>query len=119
MHIILGDDDHLAQLEDKYTLLEVDQVKLDPEEPAIQAYCILENIPVDEIPKLDEFSSLHKKLMENYNKRDWNFCEQALEHLQGRWGGQVDTFYVEIANRIAKYKDEDPGEDWDPALKQY
>ena len=118
MHIILGDD-QLEQLEGKYTLLEVDQVRFDPNDEAVQAYCVLDNIPVDELPKLDEFTALHKKLMENYCKQDWNFCEQALEHLQGRWGGQVDTFYVEIAQRIAKYKQNNPGEDWDPALQKF
>lgn len=118
MHIILGDDE-LEQLEEKYTLLEVDQIRFHADEEPVQAYCVLENIPVDEIPKLDEFTYLHKKLMENYNKQDWNFCEQALEHLQGRWGGQVDTFYAEISTRIAKYKENDPGADWDPAIQKF
>ena len=118
MHIIL-EDDRLTELESKYTLLEVDQIRLHPEQPAIQAWCVLENIPIDELPKIDEFKNLHQKLMQNYNKRDWNFCEQALEHLQGRWGGQMNTFYSEISNRVAKYKENDPGEDWDPALQKY
>jgi len=118
MHIILGVD-QISQLEGKYTLLEVDKIQFDPESNAVQAYCVLENIPVDEIPKLEEFSQLHAKLMENYCKRDWNFCEQALEHLQGRWGGQVDSFYTEIANRIAKYKEQDLGNDWDPVIHKY
>ena len=118
MHIIL-EDNRTDELKSKYTLLEVDQIRFDPEEPAVQAYCVLENIPVDEISKLDEFAHLHHKLMENYNKRDWNFCEQALEHLNGRWGGQMSTFYAEIADRIAKYKQQDPGDDWDPALKRF
>ena len=118
MHIILGDDE-LGQLQDKYTLLEVDQIRFHADDEPLQAYCVLENIPVNELPEIDQFTNLHKKLMENYNKQDWNFCEQALEHLQGRWGGQVDTFYTEIAQRIAKYKENDPGADWDPALNKY
>ena len=118
MHIILGDDD-LQQIEKKYTVLEVDQVRFDPDDLPVQAYCVMENIPVSEMSELEQFINLHSKLMENYRKRDWNFCEQALGHLQGRWGGQVDTFYAEIANRIAKYKDEDPGENWDPAIQKY
>ena len=118
MHIILGDDD-LQQLEDKYTVLELDQIRFNSEDGAVHAYCVLENIPVDEIPKLDELAHLHHKLMENYNKRDWNFCEQALEHLQGKWGGQIDTFYAEISSRVTKYKGQDPGDNWDPALQKY
>jgi len=118
MHIILGDD-QIEKLEGKYTLLEVDQIRFHADEEPVQAYCVLDNIPVDELPKIDEFTDLHKKLIENYNKQDWNFCEQALEHLQGRWAGQMDTFYAEISSRIAKYKENDPGADWDPALNKY
>jgi len=118
MHIILGDDG-FDQLADKYTLLELDQIRFHADEEPVQAYCVLENIPVDEVPKLEEFTHLHKKLMENYNKQDWNFCEQALEHLQGRWGGQMNTFYTEISSRIAKYKENSPGADWDPAIQKY
>jgi len=118
MHIILGDDQK-SQLEDKYTLLELDQIRFAPDDDSVQAYCVLENIPVDELPKLHELSHLHSKLMENYCKQNWNFCEQALEHLQGRWGGQLDTFYTEIAERIAKYKSQDMSNEWDPALQKY
>ena len=118
MHIIL-EDDGLPELESKYTLLEVDKIKLHPDEDAIQAYCVLDNIPIDELPKIDEFKNLHQKLMENYSKRDWNFCEQALEHLTDRWGGQMNTFYAEISTRVAKYKENDPGENWHPAINKY
>ena len=118
MHIILGDDD-LQHLEDKYTVLEVDQVRFSAEDPAVQAYCVMENIPVGEMSELDQFTNLHHKLMENYRKRDWNFCEQALEHLTGKWGGQMDTFYAEMLSRVAKYKQQDPGDNWDPALQKF
>ena len=118
MHIILGDDQK-SQLEDKYTLLALDQIRFAPDDNSVQAYCVLENIPVDELPRLDELSQLHSKLMENYCKQNWSFCEQALEHLQGRWGGQLDTFYTEVAKRIAKYKAEDTPNNWDPALQKY
>jgi len=118
MHIILGDDD-LRQLELKYTVLELDKIQFNSEDGAVQAYCVLENIPVDEIPKLDELAHLHHKLMENYSKRNWNFCAQALEHLTGKWGGQIDTFYAEISSRVTKYKEQDPGDNWDPAVQKY
>ena len=118
MHIILGEE-NAQPLDEKYILLALDQIKFDPDDDAVQAYCVLENIPVDELAKAEEFTSLHGKLMKNYTKRDWNFCEQAIEHLMGKWGGQVDTFYAEISSRIAKYKENDPGEDWDYTIHKY
>ena len=118
MHIILGKE-NAADLEDKYTLLELDLIKIDERQPALQAYCVLDDLPADDVLRLEEFTKLHKKLIENYCKQDWNFCEQALDHLKARWGGQIDSFYSEIAQRIAKYKENDPGENWDPAIKKY
>lgn len=118
MHIILTDE-NANHLKSKYTLLELDRVKLTPDQDPVTAYCVLEEIPFEELPKIEEFKNLHIKLMENYRKRNWNFCEQAIEHLHGRWGGQCNSFYDEISQRIAKYKEQEPGKDWDPAIKKY
>ena len=118
MHIIIGESNAL-ELQEKYTLLELDLIKTNPDSKPHPAYCVLENIPVDEISKLEELTTLHSKMIENYRKRNWKFCEDALEHLQGRWNAQIDTFYVEMSQRIAKYKEEDPGEDWDYSIHKY
>lgn len=112
MHIILGEENAL-RLNNKYTLLELDLIRVEPNSPPLQAYCVLEDIPAEDVLRLDEHSRLHQKLIENFRKRNWNFCENAIEHLRGCWGGSVDTFYSEILTRVAKYKENDPGEDWD------
>jgi hypothetical protein len=112
MHIIFGSA-AAQQASDKYTVLELDRLRLEPLGPIVDTYCIIETVPLEEIPLLDNYCRLHAKLMDNYRRRDWNFCEQALEHLHGRWGGAMNSFYDEISQRIAKYKQQDPGEDWD------
>jgi hypothetical protein len=112
MHIIFGSA-AAQQASDKYTVLELDRLRLEPLGPIVDTYCIIETVPLEEIPLLDNYCRLHAKLMDNYRRRDWNFCEQALEHLHGRWGGVMNSFYDEISQRIAKYKQQDPGEDWD------
>lgn len=118
MHIILGDQ-NAKVLEEKYTLLELDMLKLEEDGEQVQAYCLLENIPVDEIPKLEEFKDLHSNLLKNYRIKNWSYCEQAIEHLHGRWGKQLNSFYDEISQRVAKYKENDPGEDWDPTIQKF
>ena len=112
MHIIFGSA-AAQQASDKYTVLELDRLRLEPLGPIVDTYCIIETVPLEEIPLLDNYCRLHAKLMDNYRRKDWNFCEQALEHLHGRWGGVMNSFYDEISNRIAKYKQQDPGDDWD------
>jgi hypothetical protein len=112
MHIIFGEH-AAAAAADKYTVLELDRMRMEPLGPVLNTYCVIETVPVDELMHLENYRGLHAKLMENYRRKNWNFCEQALEHLRGRWDGVMNSFYDEISQRIAKYKQQDPGEDWD------
>ena len=118
MHIILGKS-NARDLEVKYTVLELDMIKFDREKPPEPAFVVLENIPLEELSELDHYTHLHAKLVENYRKKNWNFCEQAIEHLLGRWGQSVDSFYQELRIRVDKYKKQDPGEDWDYTIHKY
>lgn len=117
MYIIFGEG-QATVLRDKYTILELDTVRFVPSNTTATAYAVVENIPIQDLPKLSFQTDLHCNLMENYRKRDWNFCDQAVENLVGCFGGELDTFYIEIQNRINNYKDNDPGEDWDFCIKK-
>jgi hypothetical protein len=112
MHVIL-DEAHVEQFKDKYTLLELDSFRVDHDKPPVTAWCVLEQIPVMEMMALENHKNLHHELMNNYRKRDWSFCEQALEHLSGKWNGEVDSFYDDIHSRIQKFKEQEPDADWD------
>lgn len=120
MQIILSED-NAKHLRDKYVVLELDMLKLEENADPVSAFCVVsfDDIQVDDIPQLENHKNLHKKLIENYRKKNWEFCEQALEHLTGCWKGTVDSFYNEIGQRIAKYKQEDPGADWTPVIQKY
>lgn len=113
MHIIFGDQ--VTSFKDKYTLLELDtffqkgQVRT--------AYCVVDQIPIDEIHRTLEFSNLHANLIVEYRKKNWNYCEQAITHLHGRWNGAADSFYDVISKRIKEYQQHDPGPDWNGVLE--
>jgi hypothetical protein len=55
-------------------------------------------------------------LIKNYRAANWKFCEDALEHLQGRWNGEVDSFYSMLSQRIQKQKQVKRPAQWDPAI---
>ena len=114
MNIIIGID-AANEAKEKYTVLPLEDIKFKshPDLPPVTAYCLIENVPLAEIPKLQEQIDLHTKFYENYQKPDFNFCTQALEHLKGKWGGEVDSYYTIMEERISKYKDK---EDFDPVL---
>jgi hypothetical protein len=83
------------------------------------ACCVIENTPVQELSMLPSLRQLHENLIKNLALKNWNFCEQALEHLHGTFNGTLNSFYDHISNRIAKYKDTDPGPDWNGVYEKY
>ena len=117
MHIIFGEEKAQA-LKEKYTILELDAFTFVPSGLESTAYAIVEVIPIQDLPNLQFQQDLHQNLMENYRKQDWNFCEQAIENLVGCFGGELDTFYVELQSRIKNFKENDPGENWNPKIKR-
>jgi hypothetical protein len=113
MNIILGTE-AAEPLKSKYTVLPLDDMKVG-DAPVVTAYCVIEDIPLPEVAQLERTVKLHTKLVENYKKPDFGFCEQALEHLKGKWGKQLDSFYAVMEERIKQYKDKDLS-NWDPVL---
>jgi hypothetical protein len=120
MYIIFGKDS-ADQVSTKYTVLELDVLQLEPDGPLVPTYCLIEpeHIALGEMPQLENFVNLHTKLMENYRKKNWNFCEQALSHLHGRWNGSLDSFYDEMSDRVRRYKTTDPGPEWAGVFRKY
>ena len=120
MHIIFGNET-AQELAETYTVLELDQIQLEPTGPVLNSYCVIDkdHVQLQDIGKMESIINLHTKLMENYRKKNWSFCEQAVEHLHGTFNGTLNSFYDEISTRIAKYKEQDPGPDWNGVYEKY
>lgn len=101
-------------VDDRMTILELDTFFQPGLENPVTAYAVLENtsIPVMEIPHMEKTVELHNTMMTEYRQRNWTYCEQALEHLQGKWSGELDSFYTELFERIAKLKTVKLPDDW-------
>ena len=110
MNIIFGTTE-AEQLKEKYIVLELDTISIRGSKPII-AYCIVENMPIDNLAKAEPYIKLHSDLMENYRKKDWNYCEQAIEQIRGFWGDDTDTFYDSLLERIKEYQTNEPDDSW-------
>ena len=110
MNIIFGES--LGQMPDKYTILELDQLRLPPEGKVVTTYCVVERVPLEEIPLIETYRQLHQDCITAYRQQRWEVCEQALESLQGRWNGELDSFYSHLSQRVSDFKTQPPASDW-------
>lgn len=96
MNIILGRE-RAEELRDKFTVLELDTFD-HADGMQIPAYCVIpaEKIPLEEMGSLPQWVELHENLIKEYHKRNRRFCEDAIEHLRGKFGGEVDSFYNHV-----------------------
>jgi hypothetical protein len=117
MHIIFGKDEAL-KLQDKYTILQLDVIRFGPDGPVTPSYCVIENISILDLPKVESMKTLHENLMLHYASRDWKYCLDATEHLLGFWGGEVDSFYENLRSRIQKLIEDPPSLDWTPEIQK-
>jgi hypothetical protein len=117
MHIIFGKDEAL-QLENKYTVLELDLIQFGQDGPVAPAYCVIENISILDLPRVASMKDLHENLILNYRDRDWKYCLDATEHLQGFWSGELDSFYQTLRDRIQSFLDNPPPDNWTPVIQK-
>lgn len=115
MNIVLGESQAMS-LSDKYTVLSLDTFSIANHPEPVKSFCVIENIPITEMSEIESFRDLHENLMKNYALRNWNYCEQAIEHLKGRWNRELDSFYDDLFQRVQRFKTQEPEADWTPVL---
>lgn len=118
MNIII-DPDQIDRYKENYTVLELDTIRVVPMNKLVTAYCVVDTIPIVELPLTQSKINLHANLLINYRKRDWNYCHQALDHLIGSWNKELDSFYEDIRSRINTYMETDPGDNWDGVIEKH
>jgi hypothetical protein len=114
MHIIFGSA--IEEIPNSFTILELDTFRMVKENRTDTAYCVVENIPLAEFTMLDAYKKIHADLVHYYRQRQWEYCENAIEGLMGKWNGELDTFYSDLLSRVIKFKQNEPPADWDGIL---
>jgi hypothetical protein len=96
---IVWDKTAVADLRKTHTVLELETFPVNGE--MFCAWCVLsaEKI-IAELPTLDRYVELHEAFVQAWRDRNYKLLEDLSEHLLGRFGGELDTFYQEILSRI-------------------
>lgn len=87
------------EMYDKYLILELEPNIIDNE--LLDTWCIVEatKIPLTEVVMLDHWKKLHGDFVEANKDKNAKLCNDLAEHLTGKFGGELDTFYEEICKR--------------------
>lgn len=99
MDIIFGRK-NAEKLREKYTVLDLETVE--KEGHSLEVFCLIpaDKIAITDLPKLEEWVKLHNDFLAGYHNGHYDFCRQCADHLKGKFGGEVDSFYEEIIRRI-------------------
>jgi hypothetical protein len=114
MHIIFGDAPTV--MSDSYTLLELDTFNIPSKNQNVKAFCVVTQIPLDEYGIMENNKKIHADLIAQYRLQNWEFCKLAIQVLKSKWGGELDSFYDDLTNRITALQATPPGPDWDWTL---
>ena len=100
MYIIVGTE-RASVLRETHTVLSLEKIVHEGTED--RAYCVVssESINFIEIPQLKQYIDLHEQFVAEYEKENYKFCRDWVEHLYVKFGGELDTFYDEILKRIS------------------
>lgn len=97
MHIVMGHE-VANQLKLNYTVLELET--FDSGEQSVTAFCVVNEIPVAELPSLERNKQTHAEFIKEYNQGNFNNCVVIAQGLQGKFNGELDSFYEIILDRI-------------------
>lgn len=118
MNIIFATEKEAEELREKYIVLELDTFRFGANPDPVVSWCVIDtsSVTLNDLPRMDQFVDLHNNMMRNYRLRNWKYCEDALEHLMGKWRGEIDSFYSIMDQRIRQYKEKDPGPEWNGCI---
>lgn len=96
---IIWNQEAAKRLQTNQTVLELETFAVGDQ--TITAWCV---IPAErvfpEITRLDNIKELHQAFITAFNNKNYQLCQDLAPELIGRFGGELDSFYQEILNKI-------------------
>ena len=92
------------QLKERYTVLELETFIVDG--IALEAFCVVpaEKLAFTDLNELNINIAAHNVFLSALKNKDHDLCMAMHKDLLGKFGGELDSFYDAIAERIIKVK---------------
>ena len=112
MYVIPGKEaaDTLA---DRYVVIELDAVRIKGTEEVTPIYTILETEKIFlKLEQIDNAVKMHNEMRDFYKAKNWAAAETAITWLKTQFGGELNSYYDIILDRINEYKNQELPDDW-------
>ena len=117
---IIFEEKLTEDIREKYILLELDTFS---PEPNVFKKCWAligkDEVNVQEVHNMDQFTDLHHNMIKNYGLKNWKFCHDALDHLIGKFRGEIDSFYRIMRERVEQLEKINLPDTWSPVVITY
>lgn len=119
MQVVFGKET-AEELKSNFTVLELDTFMQEGLSEPVTAYAVIafDDIPLNELTHLENMVTLHNTMWTEYRAGRFNFCEQAMEHLKGKWKGVLDSFYEDFNKRITQLKESKLPDTWNGIIQK-
>jgi len=97
---IIWNEQAAQELRKTHTVLELETFEVDGKN--VTSYCVVgaEHIPITELPQLNRWIEFHEAFVQAMKDGNQKLCEDTAEHLVGKFGGELDSFYEIILGRF-------------------
>jgi hypothetical protein len=96
---VIWDQVAAEKLKSSHTVLELETFEVNGN--LLTAYCV---VPAEklfsELHQLENLVQLHAGFIKSFNEKNYQLCQDIAPQLIGRFGGELDSFYEAILNKI-------------------
>ena len=90
------------ELRNRYTVLELETFTV--QDQILETFCVVpaEKLIFSGMENLADHIRMHEEFIEQLKQKNYKFCIDAIEHLMGKFGGELDSFYEIVLERCNK-----------------
>jgi len=105
--LILGHNTY-EHVKNDYLCLELDEIAVKGKSQGVKIYTIVEKNSINEA-----YARTHSDFINLYKKQEWDRIISYYRTLKNAFGGDMKEYYGMMMERVAEYKLNPPGKDWD------
>ena len=110
--VVIGENT-LNNLNSRFATLPLDRIAVKGKLVAVSIFTLLGDGNFESSPEFQKLKGVHESMIDAYRAQDWDKAEQLCKDCREIDSGAMAGFYDLYEERIAEYREDSPGADWD------